>query len=80
MNEVYVGPTPTNVMDIHAPRLSSLPHLEQDEAFQWMWSVATDPRATDNQIWVALDAIVRIWGDRNAQILLDGFIPEGKFA
>lgn len=80
MNEAYVGPKATLVTDIHAPRLSSLKWREQDKAFQWMWSVAIDPKSSDNQIWVALDAIVRIWGDRDAQILLDGFIPEGKFA
>lgn len=65
---------------LRAPRLATLPWVEQDKAYRWMWSVATDDKSTDNQAWVALDAIVRIWGDRGAQILLDGYIPEGRFA
>lgn len=65
---------------LRVPRLASLPWSEQDKAYRWMWSVATHDQSTDNQVWVALDAIVRIWGDRDAQILLDGYIPEGRFA
>jgi hypothetical protein len=80
MSAEYIGRQRLADIDaIPLPRLATLPWREQDRAYRLMWSVATSRFSTDNQVWIALDAIVRIWGDRDAQILLDGYIPQGRF-
>jgi hypothetical protein len=56
---------------VKAPQLSSLTPADQNDSYDWMWETA---QRDDNVGWCALDAIVRIWGDRDAQILLDGYV------
>jgi hypothetical protein len=58
--------------------LRQLTPTEQAQAHKWMWSVASDSKARENQVWCALDQIASGWGDRDACILLDGYV-DGEY-